>query len=280
MAHELSTEEAEKALRGLSIPPRPTVLTQLTNEVRREAPNLRTISGFIASDVGLSAAVLKTVNSPFFGLPNKIGSMQQAVSLLGVRNITTLATGLLLRNAVGGDKVSLERFWDSAEKVAQISAYVASTLPRISRDDAYTFGLFHDCGMPVLMQKFPDYKETLRLANGSVDRPMTEVEDERHATNHATVGYLLSRAWYLPDAICEAIMRHHDMMIFTRGDHVSPAARTLIAVVLLAEQIHDEVLRMRNSPQWDSLGEHVLAHLGLDQAEYIDLKEEVLNMND
>ena len=280
MAVELSAEEAEKALRGISIPPRPVILTQLVNEVRRDSPSLRTIAGLIAADVGLAAATLKTVNSPFFGLPKKIGSMQQAVTLLGVRNITTLATGLLLRNAVGGDKVSLERFWDSAEKVARIAAYIASTLPRISRDDAYTFGLFHDCGMPVLMQKFPDYKETLRLANGNVNRPMTEVEDERHATNHATLGYLLSKAWYLPDAICEAIMRHHDTSIFTRGDHVSPAARTLIAVVLLAEQIHDEVLRLRNSPQWDSLGDHVLSHLGLDQAEYIDLKEEVLNLND
>lgn len=280
MAVELSTEEAEKALRGISIPPRPAILTQLTNEVRRDAPNLRTIAGLIAADVGLAAATLKTVNSPFFGLTNKIGSMQQAVSLLGVRNITTLATGLLLRNSVGGDKVSLERFWDSAEKVARIAAYIASTLPRISRDDAYTFGLFHDCGMPVLMQKFPEYRETLRLANGSVSRPMTEVEDERHATNHATVGYLLSRAWYLPDAICEAILRHHDVLIFTRGDHISPTARTLIAVVLLAEQINDEVLRMRNSPQWDMLGEQVLGHLGLDQAEYIDLKEEVLNLNE
>ncbi len=278
MAFDISTEDAEKALRGISIPPRPAILTQLTQEIRRDSPNLRTIAGLIAADVGLSAATLKTVNSPFFGLQNKIGSMQQAVSLLGVRNITTLATGLLLRKSVGGDKLTLERFWDSAEKVARIAAYIASTLPRISRDDVYTFGLFHDCGMPVLMQKFPEYKDTLRLANGSVGRPMTEVEDERHATNHATVGYLLARAWYLPDTICEAILRHHDISIFTRGDHISPTARTFIAVVLLAEQIHDEVMRMRNSPPWDLLGSDVLAHLGLDQAEYVDLKEEVLGL--
>ena len=274
MAVELSTEDTEKTLRGILIPPRPIVLTKLTEELRRDAPNLRTVAALISSDVGLAAAALKTVNSPFFGLPNKIGSLQQAVTLLGVRNMGTLATGLLLRGAVTGDKASLERFWDGAEQIARISTFIASTLRRVPRDDAYCFGLFRDCGVPVLMQKFPDY---MRAGNGMAT---TESEDKRLATNHATVGYLMSRAWFLPDAIGEAIMRHHDHSIFTGDAKISPTARTLIAVVLLADQIHDDALNMRDSPPWHLLGEHVFAHLDLSPTEYADLKEEVLAMAD
>ncbi|NTV09367.1 MAG: HDOD domain-containing protein [Zoogloea sp.] len=279
MTIKLSNEDADKALRGISIPPRPAVLNQLMQEVRRDAPNVRAIANLVSSDVALAAAILKTVNSPFFGLRNKIGSVQQAISLLGIRNLTTLATGILLRSAVGGDAVSMERFWESAEKVAGITAYIASRLPGVPRDDAYTFGLFHDCGMPVLMQKFPDYKSTLKLANASTGREMTTIEDELHATNHAVVGYMLARAWYLPDTISEAILRHHDPAVFERNDDTSNTARTLIAAVYLAEQFYDQVLQMRDNPHWARMGGRVLAHLGIDDIEYGDLQEEILVIN-
>lgn len=278
MARDISREEAEQALKGLSIPPRPNILTALMSEVRSEDPNLRAISSLISSDVGLAATTLKTVNSPFFGLGHKVSSVQQAIVLLGIHNVATLASGLLLRKALGGKHVSLERFWDSAEKVANIAAVVANALPQVNRDEVYTFGLFRDCGIPILMQKFADYPETLRLANGVMGHPMTDVEDERHATNHATIGYLLAKAWFLPDPLPEAILRHHDPSVFESGDHVSTEARTLIAVGSLAEQLHDEVIRLREDHHWLSVGHRVLQHLGLDHDEYTDLKEEVLSM--
>lgn len=278
MSVTLSKEDAERALKGISIPPRPVILTQLMNEVKKDEADIHVIAGLIASDVGLAATTLKTVNSPFYGLSRKVASVQQAVSLLGMKNVTTIATGLLLRASVGGGKLSLERFWDSAEKVANIAAFIASSLPRVSRDDAYTFGLFRDCGIPILMQKFPDYKDTLRAANGVLDRPMTDVEDEHHATNHATIGYLMAKTWYLPEALCEAILRHHDPSVFISGDHAAPEVRTLISVVSLAENLHDEVMRLRHGHHWETVGQQVLNHLGFDEDEYSDLKEAVLEM--
>jgi len=278
MARDISMEEAEQALKGLSIPPRPNILTALMSEIRSDDPNLRTISGLISSDVGLAATTLKTVNSPFFGLGHKVSSVQQAVVLLGMYNVATLATGLLLRKALGGKGVSLERFWDSAEKVANIAAVVANALPQVARDEVYTFGLFRDCGIPMLMQKFPDYKETLTIVSGTLDRPMTEVEDERHETNHATIGYLMAKTWYLPGFLCEAILRHHDPSVFSPTDDASPKARTLIAIGALAEQLHDEVMRMRQEHLWETVGPLALEHLGFDRDEYSDLKEAVLEM--
>lgn len=278
MARDISKEDADRALKGLTIPPRPAILMGLMNEVKEDMPDLRIISGLISSDVGLAAATLKTVNSPFFGLGRKVSSVQQAVTLLGVRNISTLSTGLILRNTLGGKKPSLERFWDSAEKVASIAAFVATSLPRMSRDDAYTFGLFRDCGIPMLMQKFPDYKETLTIASGTLDRPMTDVEEERHETNHATIGYLMAKTWYLPGFLCEAILRHHDPSVFSPTDDASPEARTLIAIGALAEQLHDQVIRMRQEHLWETVGPLVLEHLGFDHDEFSDLKEAVLEM--
>lgn len=278
MATEISLKDAENVLKGVTIPPRPAVLMDINAEIKKTDPDLRKISNLITGDVGLYAAMLKAVNSPFFGLRAKIGSATQAVQVLGLNNVKNIVTGLVLRNSIPGERLSLERFWDSSEKVANISAYLGTVIPKAPRDEAYTFGLFRDCGIPLLMQRFPaDYKETLKLCAG-LDKPMVQVEDERHGTSHVVVGHMVAKVWGLPEAIVEAILRHHDPSVFDPTDSISSTARTLVAMNFLAENLHETQIRMRPDPQWEKSGELTLTHLGLDEDEYEDLKYEVANM--
>ncbi len=267
--------EIDNTLKGFAIPPRPQVLISLSEEMNKEEPDLKLIAHQVGSDVGLSAAVLKTVNSPFFGLKKKISSVTQAVSLLGLKSVDRLITSIMLRASFVSENRTLEHFWDSAEKAAGIAAHIASALPRGPRDDAYSFGLFHNAGIPILNQRYPDYMHTLRMAAEVCDRSITEFEDERHAVNHATLGYLIAKAWFLPPAICEGILRHHDPSVFDDRDEISPQALTLIAITYLAEHLNDEYLLLGGHSQWDQMREKVLRHLGFLDAEYLNLKEEI-----
>jgi HD-like signal output (HDOD) protein len=267
--------EIDSTLKGFAIPPRPQVLISLSEEMNKEEPDLKLIARQVGSDVGLSAAVLKTVNSPFFGLKKKISSVTQAVSLLGLKSVDRLITSIMLRASFVSENRTLEHFWDSAEKAAGIAAHIASSLPRGPRDDAYSFGLFHNAGIPILNQRYPDYMHTLRMAAEVGNRSITELEDERHAVNHATLGYLVAKAWFLPPAICEGILRHHDPSVFDDHDEISPQALTLIAITYLAEHLNDEYLLLGCHSQWDQMREKVLDHLGFLDAEYLNLKEEV-----
>ncbi|HSY29042.1 MAG TPA: HDOD domain-containing protein [Burkholderiaceae bacterium] len=267
--------EIDSTLKGFAIPPRPQVLISLSEEMNKDEPDLKLIAHQVGSDVGLSAAVLKTVNSPFFGLKKKISSVTQAVSLLGLKSVDRLITSIMLRASFVSENRTLEHFWDSAEKAAGIAAHIASSLPRGPRDDAYSFGLFHNAGIPILNQRYPDYMHTLRMATEVCDRSITELEDERHAVNHATLGYLIAKAWFLPPAICEGILRHHDPSVFDDHDEISPQALTLIAITYLAEHLNDEYLLLGGHSQWDQMREKVLGHLGFLDAEYMNLKEEV-----
>jgi len=278
MARELAPELIQKTLQGISIPPRPQVLVRLDSELARDDPDPGVVVRLISSDVVLSAAMLKTVNSPFFGLSRRIGSVAQAVNMLGLKTTARIVSGLVLRMSMGGKQWSLERFWDTAEKVACIASHVASTLPRGPRDEAYCFGLFRDIGIPMLLQKFPDYRQTLALAENTVDRPMTALEEERHATDHATLGYLVARSWLLPEAICEGIRYHHDPTVLDTRDLLNPMALTLIAINALAEHLHDEYVRMRANATWQQMADGVLAYLGLSEDEYRDLREEVTTL--
>lgn len=273
-----SQAEIERTLKGFAVPPRPQVLVSLGNEMAKDEPDSRLIAHLISGDVGLSGAVLKMANSPFFGRSKKIGSIANAVTLLGTQTVAQIVTGLMLRNTLAGGTRALERFWNSAEQVAGIAAHIASSLPHGARDEAYSFGLFHNAGIPLLIQRFPDYLQTLEMATEAGDRSITELEDERHAVNHATLGYLIAKAWFLPPAICEGILRHHDPSIFDDNDSISPQALTLIAITCLAEHFSDDHLLLGSNAQWNQMGEMILRHLGLPEADYQDLKEQVAGM--
>lgn len=275
MSIEISAEDAEKALKGVNIPPRPAVLNEINAELQKDNPDVGKLASRIASDVALSAAILKVVNSPYFGLRSKVASVPAAVQLMGMRNVKSIVTGLLLKMTLSGGAVSLERFWDSAEKVAKISSFIATRLPRGPRDEAYTMGLFRECGIPLLMQRFPDYKETLKVAGGD-PRPMTAVEEERHGTNHAVIGYMVAKTWGLPEVLSEALQRHHDASVFDEGDTASAGVRTLVAINYLAEYLNDTSMRMRDNPQWNSVAEQVLDHLGFNSGEFEELREDVV----
>jgi HD-like signal output (HDOD) protein len=277
---DISQQEAEKLLKSIVIPVRPAILDELHREAEKQEPNPAKISQLIGQDVSLSAAMLKTVNSPLFGLSKRVASVPQALAMLGINNTINIITGLALKNAMRGKQnPQLDQFWDSAAQEAMISAYIAGRFPGTQADAAYTFGLFQNCAMPLLMQRFPDYEKTLQMANTATGRELTAIEDERHATNHASVGYLMARAWFLPEKIAQAILCHHDLSIFDSASHdIKSEVCTLIAITRLAEHIVHGFLRLTIDSEWQKIGDHVLKHLGMAENEYEDLRDEIHQM--
>jgi HD-like signal output (HDOD) protein len=273
---ELSETEANKLLAGIAIPPRPSIVTAVLEERSRAEPDLRRIAGLISNDVGLSAAVLKTVNSPLYGLRRQVGSIEQAVMLLGMKNVSALVMGLSLRSTIPSQ--GLDRFWDSAARTALVASHLAQALGSTSREDAHLFGLFHDCGIPLLIQRFPDYRETLGLANRTRDRAFTEVEEDRHRTNHAVVGSLLARTWNLPEHLHTGILHHHDPEVFQSG--LPPLTLNLVATVQLAENIENNYSRLTTDVEWERMGPLAMAHLMLGDNALEDLMHDAKDMLD
>lgn len=258
-------------VKSLTIPPRPQIVSLLFEEMSRDEPDLRKVGKCIAADVGLAGAMLKVVNSPAFGLARKATSVAQAIDLLGMRNVSGIATGLAIRHSIGGAANSgLDRFWDSAEKTAIISAHLARALREVPADEAYTLGLFHDCGIPLLMRQFPNYKETLARANRSADRSFTQTEEDDIGTHHAAVGYFLARSWQLSDVLSTAILRHHDLEVFADAG-VPGAVRSFIGIVHLAEHVNHLMMRSTVDVEWGRFETVVLRHFSLGEEDFINL---------
>ncbi|WP_455205807.1 HDOD domain-containing protein, partial [Kaarinaea lacus] len=166
MHAELELEQAKTLVQGIDIPVRPAILQKIMEIQSQDEPDMDAVAGLIGSEVSLSAGVLKAVNSPLFGLRHEMSSIQQAVTLLGMNNVINLVIGISLRLEIGGNfNVAVERFWDTASDVALISAGLAKQLGNVPPDEAYTLGLFHDCGIPLLMLKDDNYVQLLKVAN-------------------------------------------------------------------------------------------------------------------
>ncbi len=264
---------ADELLKGMDIPPQPAVLVTIANERKKEFPDLKKIAAEITKDVALSAAVLRAANSPAFGLQKKVSSIPGAVMALGADVIFSITTALSLRLAMSGKKaVRLDRFWDTAADTAQICSVLATRLRVMPADQAYIMGLFANAGIPLLMQKFGNYIEVLKKGNQSADKTLTEIEDQELSTNHAVMGYLVSRKWFLPTEIRDAILNHHDESVVSQG---GTAVARQVGLLMLAEHLCNLYRREGEGQIWERVGGSINDLFGLTEVEFTDLVADV-----
>jgi len=272
---QLQGSEMDALLKSIAIPPRPLVVEQLQRELGKDEPDIRTAAQFVSQDVGLTVAVLKAVNSPLFGLNRKADSVEQAVTMVGLRQLTQLVTALAVRQSLKGDAQTMARFYDTAAKRAYAMARMARTTRLVDVGLAQTFGLFCDVGIPLLRQRFGNYVQTLQLANTDTTRSFTAVEQSVHNTDHALVGAMMGKAWSLPDTVCLAIRLHHDYEVFLDPKMPRDVTR-LIAMGLVAETAIQRFAMLHSTSEWSKGGDYVAGALVLAPIEVEEWIEQII----
>lgn len=269
-----ATAMTEQVLNGILIPPCPATLTNIMREAKRPTTDMSKLAQLISQDAGIVGPLLKLANSPFIGLRNKVTSVMQAVSVLGIQNTLNLVQNIALRQSIGGDSQSFDKFWERSSLTATIAEKISARLPNISKDDAYIAALFHDCGIPVLIMKFPDYRESV-MTLGKQGKTICEVENEFFSTSHAVVGNMLTRSWMLPAHVCKAILYHHDRNIFAAAENIGENVLDLIGILHMAECITDEHLNVQEM-EWPLFERQVLKHFEISEQEFSEIKGDIL----
>ena len=282
MSIELTQEQIEGILKGTHIPPQPQIMVDLQMEQVMPDPSLSRIGELISQDVGLAGKILKTVNSSSFGLSNHITSIKQAVNILGANSVINLVNALSIRGELSNDDIiALGSFWDNAMEIAEACAAIAKLVGYSTPDEAYSLGLFHNCGVPLLMMRFDNYMEVIQQSYGDPETSITDTENKLLKTNHAVVGYYVAKSWHLPRYISEAIHEHHnvDKVIGDEGQHAQK--RTLLAILKMAENIcrnHQKLGQQAEDYEWQRIAEQVLLYLGLSQYDYENLCAQLADM--
>lgn len=270
-------ENLPEFLSGSFIPSPPEIM----NRILEATPDLSLIALLICSDMGLSASVLKTINSPFYGLRNKIVSIQQAVALLGLDRVINIVNAqLLLTELKSGEYAeNLDDFWNLSGCIAETCVVVGNTLEFNLTDEIYVLGLFHNAGVPLMLKRFPDYMKTLKTAYQQAEKRITDIENEKYQTNHAVVGYLIAKSWQLPIQIREVIRDHHNHDRLTSGLLREESDANMMMVILkIAEHLsggYRELGKQQHDHEWAIIKPSLLEYLGFSEPDFEGLEDVV-----
>ncbi|MAY42866.1 MAG: hypothetical protein CMI05_11220 [Oceanospirillaceae bacterium] len=197
------------------LPSPPKLYTQLTDAVNSEMADLTEISEIVEQDPAVVAQVMKQVNSAFFGFNRTITDLKEAISMLGVRNLRSLALSSQLNNQFKSsndwDRFSFEQLNQRSLLVARLAQALCrrAGANKITQDQAFLAGLLHDIG--VLIMASHDADQYKKLLNYSVkkQKPIYLVEKAAFGFFHGEVAGALLALWNLPPQVIEAVMLHH-----------------------------------------------------------------------
>jgi len=162
----------------------------------------------IAKDPGLSARLLKIVNSSFYGFQAKVDTVSRAITIVGVEDLKNLvlATSVIDKfNDIPVELVDMTDFWMRSVHCGIFAKLLAKESSVLHCERLFLTGLLHNVGSLIMYNKAPDKsREVLQAAN--YNRELVGViEKQVFGFTHADVGSALIKQWGLPESLYEAV---------------------------------------------------------------------------
>jgi len=267
-------EDLEKVVMSMEIPACPAVLMRVMEEAQKDDADIRVLAKMIEGDVGAAAAAIKLANSPLFRATSPITSTRVAVERLGVRNILCVVLVSALRGAmIGINSQFMDWFWSRSSSLATCAAAIARQHFGVRPDTAYTYAMFHNAGVPLMMRRFPDYLDAVTDCRRT-GRLLAELEEERFECTHAVAGAILVRGWGLPSEIGQAVRNHHAPDVYRLGEGVLPPDMLpVIAATHLAERVQSEFFSENDTEVGAAMFDEAVRFFGLSSADLDELRE-------
>ena len=235
-----------------ALPTIPKVLKKLLGVIENPKISLNEISNFISSDPALTTKVLKMVNSPIYGFPGRISSVNQRSYCSGLTVVKGLLLGVSVFELMQKTMIGL---WEHSLGTAIFSRLIAIKKGLKEPDELSVGGLLHDIGKVLLVLQYPEeYEKAMNEAekNGLI---IYETEKNYFNTTHASVGAWMAQKWRFPRNLIDVIEYHHK-------PHLAKAAPVDSAIIHLADILvrargfgfaGDRFLMAVNPEAWDRL---------------------------
>ncbi len=245
---------------------------ELVAEINAEDTSMAKIGEIISRDVGMTASLLRLVNSSFFGFVNRISSPPQAVALLGLEIVRGLILSVELFSTfdkLSSPFINFSFLWEHSLRTASLAKKIAkkSGASREVVDNSYIAGLLHDVGKLVLVSELSEIYERIIVKIREENSILWEAEKGVLGVSHAEVGAFLLGLWAQPEPVVEAIAYHHEPLV-VGNDSFSP-----LTAVHLANCMEHELVVIHPSYCQRVPDKDFLARLGLEK-QYGEWKEE------
>lgn len=245
---EAGLERALEIIKEVDFPSLPLYLQLIQREIKKREPSLRKIAELVSQDIGLTAKVLKVVNSPAYATRYAIDNILQAITTLGTETFFSAILEEAIRQELDQHILSASNFavvWRHSSEVALACRTFAEICNKesffaheVDPNHAYLTGLFHDCGIPIMAARFPEYEKATDLTLFN-DSSLEKMEANKYSTDHSIVSFIVTKMWELPLPVSRAIFCHHSIDF---GYYKDDEERALSFILRMSETLIEEVV--------------------------------------
>ena len=265
MSPDQQTSVASVLDHAQKLPSLPSVVLEILESFDNERMDVSTLAGKIANDQALVARVMRVANSAFFGLSGQVGTIFEAISVLGFNNLRGLVTAAAIINASPKNlgQFDLGVFWRHGICTAACAKVLAKRLG-LNPEIAFTAGVLHDIGKLIIAMEYP---AAAKGVDEGSDESLLEAERNLIGYDHAALGGELAKRWKFPQSIRDAIRLHHSPQEASGRGGLSDVVyvANLFAHALDQGEIREQKFAV--------LAAEAYGRLMLDQAEWPDLAQ-------
>ncbi|MCP4591932.1 MAG: GGDEF domain-containing protein [bacterium] len=234
----MATKIIDRIMASPSLPSVPSVALRVLELTRQENVSVNDIADTIRNDPALTAKLLQTANSPLFGLAHKVGALEQATVILGLRTVKVMTLSFSLVDAMRESQTGgfdYQRYWRRSLTTAVASRLLAQHCSNVRTDECFVGGLLTDLGMLAAWQCVPEvYGVVIEQVTGT-PQPIQKVESTVLGMTHAQISTALLRKWSLPGMLCDAVSAHHGDGMDALDDRTRMLASVMFAGASVGE---------------------------------------------
>jgi len=214
----------------VTLPSLPGTVAQIMQLVDDPSSPLSLVAKAISADPPLAIKTLRLVNTAYYGLRQKVTTIEHAVVLLGTKVIKNLAFTATVLDIM---KDGMDNFFRHSVACGVVMRVIAlkgpGGLPTESPDEAFVYGLLHDIGKVLFEKYMPNEMREVRLIIQAESIPAYQAEQQVIGIDHSEMGASIGMKWKLPDPLVASIRAHHNMALAEDPEHARLAAATAIA---------------------------------------------------
>ena len=196
-----------------NFPSMPAAGSRLLSLLEEEEVSVNEVEDVLRYDPGLTANVLKLANSAYFGIPARIGSVKQAVILLGTNRLIQLviasSVGAVMNKAIPGYNIPPGNLWRHSIAVSIAAEALVKDKKNVDSEDFFTPALLHDVGKLVLGNFVKEDLTAIERITGK-GIPFVIAENMILGIDHTEIGAKILSMWSFPDNVVKAVRYHHD----------------------------------------------------------------------
>ena len=191
----------------------PEVYVKISDMLAENTASASEFAEVILRDPSLAARVLRMVNSPYYALRNKVDTVSQAITIIGMNDLSSVVYSMCAVQSfsrISDTVTNIKTFWSHGVYCGLVAKALATRINCLQPERLFVAGLLHDIGTLTINAKVPELAEENIIVTAGSESALAATEREWLGLDHAALGALMLQGWQLPAATCEAIRFHHD----------------------------------------------------------------------